>query len=139
MKSKLYLVLLILVFCGSFAACSSPDVEITVNYAELLVNKKLNQEVEVKTGDLISVVLGHNPATGYEWEEPVIADTAIIQQKGKPVYIPPKERVPGAGGNQAWEYTALQAGTSNITMKYSQPWDGGEKGTWVYTLTVIVE
>jgi predicted secreted protein len=139
MKSKLVLAGLIIILSISLAACSSPDVEISVNSAELLIYKEINQEVEAETGDTIRVMLGSNPSTGFQWEEPVISDVIVIRQKGESEYIPAKEQIPGVGGNEAWSFNALKAGTSIITMKYSQPWDGGEKGVWRYTLTVTVK
>jgi predicted secreted protein len=56
--------------------------------------------------------------------------------------VEPKEGEPlrvGAGGKEFWNFKALKKGTSVLSMEYSRPWVGGEKGVNKFSLTVIVE
>jgi predicted secreted protein len=49
---------------------------------------------------------------------------------------PPPSRTPGQG---VWTFKALKAGESTISLDYSRPWEGGEKGEWTFVLNVVVE
>ena len=54
--------------------------------------------------------------------------------------MPPQEQdVEGAAGKEIWTFNALRKGTSNISMEYSRPWEGGEKAEWTFTLDVVVK
>ncbi len=44
----------------------------------------------------------------------------------------------GADGIEVWTFKALKIGTSDISMEYSQPWEGGEKDAYGFFLTVVV-
>jgi len=44
----------------------------------------------------------------------------------------------GAGGEEVWTFKALKAGTSKISMEYSQSWEGGMKAAETFALTVVV-
>ena len=46
---------------------------------------------------------------------------------------------PGTAGQEIWTFKALRPGTSTISMDYSRPWEGGEKGEWTFKLTVVVK
>ena len=45
----------------------------------------------------------------------------------------------GAAGKEVWTFEAIKKGTTKVRMEYSQPWEGGLKAEWTYTLTVTVE
>ncbi len=139
MKLKLILTALAVILVFSLLACSSPDVVVRATPAELLTEQKINREIEAKAGDTIEVNLGSNPTTGYHWQTPGISDGTVLEQIGDSEYIIPEEPIPGAGGYEVWSFKALKSGESIITMEYSQPWDGGEKAVWVFTLKVKVE
>ena len=44
----------------------------------------------------------------------------------------------GAAGTDSITLKATAKGTSNVVLRYSQPWVGGTSGEWTYTLTVTV-
>jgi predicted secreted protein len=46
---------------------------------------------------------------------------------------------PGTPGQDVWTFKALKAGESTVSIAYSQPWEGGEKGTWTFVLSVSVQ
>jgi len=106
---------------------------------EFMDNHHIARNVEVNVGEIIIVVLCSNPSTGFQWTETAeIGDQAILQQQDH-VYIAPKSDVPGAAGKERWAFRALKKGTTEVSMEYSRPWEGGEKGEWTFNLTVLVK
>lgn len=94
---------------------------------------------ELGVGDELTIVLCANASTGFSWEEPVVSDPAVVAVTGS-TYVEPtsEEPVVGARGSQEIVLEALAAGTSTVTVAYSRPWEGGEKGVWTYEVTVTV-
>jgi len=45
----------------------------------------------------------------------------------------------GAGGKEVWTFIALKAGTTTLSMEYSQPWEGGQKGANSFNVTIVVK
>lgn len=93
----------------------------------------------IRPGSLI-VTLGANPATGFEWEDAVIANNAVVEEQSH-VYVEPQtdSNAVGAPGKDVWVFDSLKAGETTINMSYSRPWDGGEKDVWTLTINVSVE
>ena len=50
----------------------------------------------------------------------------------------PVSDVPGTAGVEVWTFQAIGSGKAEVHMAYSQPWEGGEKEEWTYTMTVTV-
>ena len=50
----------------------------------------------------------------------------------------PEEDMPGAAGVEVWTFEAVEKGVTEIQMEYSQPWEGGLKAEWTYTITITV-
>jgi len=88
------------------------------------------------------LTLGSNPTTGFQWsEEAQISDAGILKQTSHEFVGPDSDPPPppGTPGQEVWTFEALKAGTGQISMEYSRPWEGGEKAEWTYTLTVTVK
>ena len=94
---------------------------------------------ELAVGGELTIVLCANQTTGFAWEEPVVSDPAVVGVTGS-TYVEPtsEEPVVGAAGSQEIVLEALAAGTTTVTIAYSRPWDGGEKGVWTYEVAVTV-
>ncbi|MFM2105368.1 MAG: hypothetical protein RL338_400 [Chloroflexota bacterium] len=94
---------------------------------------------ELAVGGELTIVLCSNQTTGFLWEEPIVGDPAVVAVTGS-TYVEPTsdEPVVGAAGSQEIVLEALAAGTSTVTVAYSRPWEGGEKGVWTYEVTVTV-
>ena len=98
------------------------------------------QLVEVVAGALVTVKLESNATTGFRWElaEPIDEGMlALIESK----YIAPEdvntdEETVGAGGVEEWTFETLKPGETTISMAYSRPWEGGEKGVETFSFTV---
>lgn len=90
-------------------------------------------------GDTFTVNLCSNASTGFRWLDSAnISDQAIVKQMDHK-FVAPSKAMPGAPGQQVWTFKALKKGTAQITNEYSQPWSGGEKSAWKFTLGVMVK
>jgi len=47
--------------------------------------------------------------------------------------------LPGTPGEEVCTFKALKKGETTISMEYSRPWEGSEKTTWTFVLTVVVK
>lgn len=143
MKSKLIIVGLIVILALSLLACSpaSEKIGVDISCDDFATNKHAINEFELPVGSEVVVTLCSNPTTGFEWEPAVISDEAVLKQVSHE-YIGPESEPPpppGTPGQEVWTFEALKEGTSTVSMEYSRPWEGGEKGEWTYTMTVTVK
>ena len=121
---------------GCAIASSAAKVEISCD--QFQDSHHSRNEIELGVGDTVTIDLCSNPTTGFQWEEnPDISDSAILEQTSHE-FIPPGTNVPGQAGREVWVFKTLKKGVSTVSFEYSQPWEGGEKGEWTYTLTITV-
>ncbi len=109
------------------------------NFTEI---QHISREIEVNAGDLFQVTLCSNPTTGFQWDEDAQIDNETVVEQVKHRFISPESNPPpppGSPGQETWTFKALEAGTTTISMAYSRPWEGGEKGEWTFQLTVTVK
>jgi len=117
-------------------------VSLEVSYDDFQAGNHISREVTVGTGDRLKVTLGSNATTGYQWSENAeIEDTAVLEQLNHKSVAPggKGKKAVGAAGMEEWTFRVLQEGTTTISMDYGQPWEGGEKGAWTFTLTVSAD
>jgi len=146
MKSKPILVLSIIAISALLFACAPAPKQVSVEVScdEFMQQQHISQEVEVAVGDSLIVTLCSNPTTGFEWSETAqISDQTVLQQIDHK-YVAPEAKgdkppAPGTPGQEVWTFQALKKGTSVISLEYSRPWEGGEKGEWTFELTVVVK
>jgi predicted secreted protein len=99
----------------------------------------VNKTVEVASGDDIVVTLWSNKTTGFSWSESAaISDPSVLQQINHE-YVAPQTGLMGASGNEVWTFKALKAGACEVSMDYSQPWEGGQKNTYKFILKVTIK
>ena len=143
MKSSVIPVLGLLVFALCLASCS-PSSGASVqascdDFMKLQTPAVISKQVQVPAGSSFTVTLCSNQTTGFQWSESAqISNQTVIRQTGHK-FEPPKSGLVGAAGQEVWTFEALKKGTGSISMEYSRPWEGGEKGTWKFNLTVIVK
>jgi len=114
-------------------ACSRPVSQASVNESDS------GKQVEIwANGGLLTVTLESNQTTGYSWELKEISDPSVLQ-KTDSKYETPTSGLVGAGGKEVWTFKALKAGTTTLSMEYSQPWEAGQKGAKSFTITVVVK
>ena len=133
MKSKLLFTGLVVIALLVMTACSRPMSQASVDESDS------GKQVEIwANGGLLTVTLESNQTTGYSWELKEISDPSVLQ-KTDSKYETPTSGLVGAGGKEVWTYKALKAGTTTLSMEYSQPWEGGQKDAKSFTLTVVVK
>lgn len=119
-------------------AAGPKTVTLEVSYDDLLAQKTVTREATLAVGDTLQVSLGTNPSTGYQWaSDMTISDPDVLTQTGHEVLAAAQDR-PGAAGRAVWALQATGRGTTTVSTRYGQPWEGGEKGSWTFTATVTV-
>ena len=144
MKTKLILMCTMAVISLCLFACSPVPKQVSIeasydDFMKLHPECAISKEVEVAVGDSLTVTLCSNPTTGFQWESAQISDQTILQQTDHKYEPPEDENIVGGAGEEVWTFKALKKGTSTISMEYSRPWEGGEKGAWRFDLTVTVK
>jgi len=147
MKTRLIAGALMLTALPLAAACSpasaepaDKDASIEVSADEFANTNNIVREVVVAEGGTLTVSLGSNPSTGFTWDEGAhIADPALLRQTASALVPAEGQGLVGAPGTQVWTFEALAQGTTTVSLQYSRPWEGGEKGVWTFDLTVTVK
>jgi predicted secreted protein len=85
-------------------------------------------------------VLCSNPSTGFAWDAPQIADAALLEVVDRAYQAPDQATLPliGAAGGDVLTVRGLEPGTTTLSLRYGQPWEGGAQGEWTYSLEVTV-
>jgi inhibitor of cysteine peptidase len=103
------------------------------------------KEYRMSAGSTLQVGLNSNPSTGFSWQLVQISDATVLEKVNNIYETPMVKRqegsppLVGAGGKEFWTFKGLKPGTAVISMEYSRPWEGGEKGVNKFSLTVIVK
>jgi inhibitor of cysteine peptidase len=134
-------IILGLVGCTSTKQATEKEVSIEVSIDDFMDVNSISREVEVAKDGTVTVTLGSNQTTGFQWsEQAVIGDTTILEQTSHKYVSPEADtQVVGAAGKEEWIFKTLKSGTTTVSMEYSRPWEGGEKSTWKFNLTISVK
>jgi len=97
----------------------------------------VRNDFRAEVGDKIRIKLCSNPSTGFQWEY-TMSEEGIIKEEDHDFEEPEGDAI-GAPGMETWTFEALEKGMTEVLMAYSQPWEGGEKDEWTYTISVVVE
>ncbi|MFC1847467.1 protease inhibitor I42 family protein [Chloroflexota bacterium] len=111
MKRLLALVLVSMLVASLLAGCGGVK---TYLDAEKTINTGVNQE--------FVIALDSNPTTGYGWEESY--DDSVLNLVDDR-YEPDEKAagLVGAGGTQYFQFEALKAGQTEITLVYKRHWE----------------
>jgi len=147
MKAKLALLGMMAIVALGLMACGGAEsaaelkqCEVNASCDNFSEQGNITRNLEIAVGDTIKVTLCSNASTGFQWSETAqIGAPALIQQVEHEFVAPEGEGLVGAPGNEVWTFKALEKGTTTVSMEYSRPWEGGEKGVWTFVLTVTVE
>ena len=144
MKLKLSLICAVVATSLLLVACSPAPKEASIEIScdDFMGVNHISQEVEVSADGTLTVTLCSNPTTGFLWSESAqISDPTVLQQTGHQLVVAGSEPPPppGTPGQEVWTFKTLKKGTSTVSMEYSRPWEGGEKGAWTFILTVVVK
>ncbi len=111
--------------------------EITLD--EFSNQKSILKYVEMAPLGTLTVRLGSNPTTGYDWGDAEITHPDVIKQISRDYEGPPDTGLVGAGGTEVWVFHATDTGLAMIKMSYEQPWAGGEKDAYTVTININVK
>jgi inhibitor of cysteine peptidase len=147
MKSKIFVLLIVATSFLILGACSSakPQYSVEAQYDEFAavqetISRHVTKSIDVPAGSSFTVALWSNQTTGFKWSgSAVIGDQTIVQQTDHKYVAPEAKEVVGAAGNEVWTFKAVKAGTTMVSMEYSQPWEGGQKDAFGFFLTVNVK
>lgn len=142
MKSRLIVMGAVVALSLGLLACApaAKPVSVEVSCNDFYDQNHISKAVEVAAGDSFTVTLCSNPTTGFIWSEQAqIGDQAVLQQTDHKFVAPEGTEVVGAAGKEVWTFKAVKKEETTVSMEYSRPWEGGEKGTWTFTLTVVVK
>ena len=113
-----------------------------VNCDSFMERESISEQLEIAMDDKLTILLCSNPATGFEWlEEARISNPAILRQTNH-LFISPESEPPpppGTFGMEQWTLEPLTKGNTFVYLEYSQPWEGGTKKGWTYSLIVTVK
>ena len=141
MKIKIGIIVTLAALATVMFGCTLAPGQASVNLScdDFASQNQITKELSVKAGDSFTVTLCSNPTTGFQWESAVISDQSVLTETNHQFVGPEDENLVGAGGEDVWTFQALKKGTSSISIAYSRPWEGGEKGVWTFTAVVTVK
>lgn len=141
MKVKIGIIITLAALATVMFGCTLAPGQASVNLScdDFASQNQITKELSVKAGDSFTVTLCSNPTTGFQWESAVISDQSVLTETNHQFVGPEDENLVGAGGEDVWTFQALKKGTSTISIAYSRPWEGGEKGVWTFTAVVTVK
>ena len=140
MKLKLSLIFIIIITLLILTSCivTSRAIGVEISCDEFNENPRgMINDFELETGDKITVKLCSNASTGFQWEYRITSENVIKEEDHD--FEEPKDDMPGASGVEVWTFEAVAKGTTEVQMEYSQPWEGGLKAEWTYTMKIKVE
>lgn len=139
MKLRIFLMFMIFTVALLVSSCivTSYDYSIEISYDDFSENNNYISELEMEVGDKVRIELCSNPTTGFQWDYEMTAENVLEEEDHD--FEEPEEAVPGAAGIEVWTFEAVGEGTTEVQMEYSQPWEGGLKAEWTYTMTVTVK
>ncbi len=136
--TRVPIVALLAIACGVLVlGCGRSDDQepIGTNRGDVeLTGDDADRTIEVTIGDSLTMRLGSNPGTGFEWEV-TVADDAVVALTGS-TYEPGQDDE-GSPGRDAIVLTAIGPGQTEVTFDYRRPWETDVEPE--QTITVRVE
>jgi predicted secreted protein len=134
--SLLYVLLLPLIMAG----CGwGTKTTINLTLKDFAGQNNIMKNITVSPHGVITVTLGSNASTGYQWGDAVIDNTDKLEQTSHNFIEPSQTNLAGAAGKETLTFMAKVAGTATIKLTYSRPWEGGEKDTYTLTINVTIK
>jgi predicted secreted protein len=131
----LLLVSVLFVACKA-AGPTAQSVNLALN--DFTAQNNIDRSIELQNSGSLTVTLGSNGSTGYQWGDAVISDAAVIVQ-GSHNTIAPTTSLAGAPGKEVWTFGAKAVGTVAIKFSYSRSWETGVPAIYTFTLNVTVK
>ena len=153
-KAKWYLVSLLVGILLVVGSCAEPQEELPTppitpvepaGYSDVSIPIAAFQDqphidvvMSTVLGGELTITLGSNPTTGYQWSEDAeISDETILQQVSHEFVGPGIDEPPGTSGEDVWVFKGLKRGTTTLFLEYSRSWTGA--GLWAVTITATIK
>ncbi|MFC1902551.1 protease inhibitor I42 family protein [Chloroflexota bacterium] len=81
------------------------------------------QAISIGVGEEFIIALGSNPTTGYSWQASHDETMVKLLSSDCEMGEAAKEGAVGAGGTELFQFKALKAGKTEITLVYKRPWE----------------
>ncbi len=91
--------------------------------------------VSIAIGETFLVRLDSNASTGYQWAHREV-DDGVLENTDRD-YLADSLLLVGSGGVEVWEFTARQAGTTDLLLEYVAPGDGAVEQSFELAVTVM--
>lgn len=138
MTQKIAIIFIVFIALLSASSCvTSHDIYLEITCEQFTENNHVSDEFQMEVGDKIRVKLCSNPTTGFRWVYEMTEENVLMEEDYD--FEEPNTNVVGASGTETWTFEAAKKGKTEVYLAYSQPWEGGEKEEWTYTITVTVE
>lgn len=139
MKLRIFLIFTIFITALLPSSCivTSHDYSAEISCDEFGASNHRSGEFEVEVGDKIRLKLCSNQTAGFQWDYEMTIENVLKEEDHD--FEEPGGDVPGAAGIEIWTFEAVEMGTTEVQMEYSQPWEGGLTSEWTYNMTVTVD
>ena len=138
MKLTISLALALLFILPVLSSCvTSHDINLDVSADRFASAAYANSDVTAEIGDKIRIRLVANHSTGFEWSYRISEGNVLKEEDHD--FEEPTPGVAGAAGVEVFTFEASAQGSTELRMEYGQPWEGGKKAQWTYTVAVTVE
>jgi predicted secreted protein len=136
MKLRILLIFTIFTTALLLSSCivTSYDFNVEISCAEFAESNHRSGEFEVEVGDKIRMELCSNQTAGFQWDYEMTIENVLMEEDHDF-----EEPEGDTAGIEIWTFEAVETGTTEVRMEYSQPWEGGLKSEWTYNMTVTVE
>jgi len=113
---------------------------ISIPIGEFPNHPHIDAVMHAVVGEELTVTLGSNPTTGFQWSEDAeIGDESIIKQVSHQFVGPGIDEPPGTPGEDVWTFKALKKGTVTTFLEYSRPWIEEDADHWTVTITTTIK
>jgi len=113
---------------------------ISIPIEEFPNHPNIDAVMHAVVGEELTVTLGSNPTTGFQWlEDAEISDESIIKQVSHEFVGPGIDKPPGTPGEEVWTFKALKKGTVTTFLEYSRPWIEEDADHWTVTITTTIK
>ncbi|MBA7680125.1 hypothetical protein ES703_88433 [subsurface metagenome] len=149
-RVKSYLVLLLVGILLLVGGCTEEPTVIPegpVLYSDIFIpigafpnQPHMDSVMSALVGQELTVTLGSNPTTGFQWSEDAeISDETIVQQVSHKFVGPRIDKAPGTPGEEVWTFEGLKKGTVTTFLEYSRPWIEEDIGYWTVIITTTIK
>ncbi len=112
--------------------------DISIPIEEFQNQPHIDVVMSTVVGGELTVTLGSNPTTGFQWSEDAeISDETIVRQVSHKFVGPGIDKPPGTPGEEVWTFKALNKGTVNVLLEYRRSWN--DAGLWAVNITATIK